>query len=164
MEKRCSTCKEIQPESAFHVIKKTGKLRPYCRSCQRLRAARYYAANKASVNAANIAYRRKPENIEAQRARVRNWHYRTHYGMSADDKRLMEQAQDNRCAICKTHFSEMNQRRIHVDHCHTTGKVRGILCHNCNQVLGQAADKIDVLESAIKYLLHHRPQQADAFA
>ena len=59
------------------------------------------------------------------------------------------------CAICKTplcHDSLIKRERGHIDHCHTTGKVRGILCDLCNKGLGQFKDNITNLENAIVYL------------
>lgn len=58
--------------------------------------------------------------------------------------------QSERCALCFT--QERRTRDWHVDHCHTTGKVRGILCHHCNLMLGNAKDNTFVLSNAIKYL------------
>lgn len=56
------------------------------------------------------------------------------------------------CSICKTDFSTIALKQIHVDHCHRTGKVRGLLCSNCNQGLGNFKDDVERLEAAIKYL------------
>ena len=59
------------------------------------------------------------------------------------------------CAICGTYLNEsssIKRERGHIDHCHTTGKVRGVLCDLCNKGLGQFKDNIDNLENAIKYL------------
>ncbi len=58
----------------------------------------------------------------------------------------MEFDQDRRCAICK------QSKPLEIDHCHTTGKVRGLLCSNCNKVLGMVGDKIETLKEAIRYL------------
>lgn len=55
------------------------------------------------------------------------------------------------CAICKKHKSNFT-RALAVDHCHTTGKIRGLLCTNCNRALGNIKDSIDNLKNAIEYL------------
>jgi Recombination endonuclease VII len=55
------------------------------------------------------------------------------------------------CAICKT--TEPGHHGWAIDHCHTTGKVRGILCQKCNPMLGYARDQIAILEAAIDYLM-----------
>ena len=55
----------------------------------------------------------------------------------------------------KTNSNEIvnkSKRRLCVDHCHTTGNVRGLLCDTCNTALGKFRDNIDLLNEAIKYL------------
>ena len=64
----------------------------------------------------------------------------------------MQLEQDNRCAIC----GAMPKKPLFVDHCHVTGKVRGLLCVSCNTALGLLKDSITALEQAIKYLLKSR--------
>lgn len=63
-----------------------------------------------------------------------------------------------KCCICG--ISEENSRNkrskhmgLYIDHCHLTGRVRGLLCHSCNLVIGHAKDNVAVLKSAIDYLL-----------
>ena len=63
-------------------------------------------------------------------------------------------SQNKSCAICGISVT-MLKRNICVDHCHKTGKVRGLLCGNCNSTIGYAKDNIDVLNNAIKYLKKH---------
>jgi hypothetical protein len=59
--------------------------------------------------------------------------------------------QNGVCAICgKT--EEINGQRLSVDHCHTTGMVRGLLCFKCNFMIGQANDSVEILANAIKYI------------
>jgi hypothetical protein len=66
----------------------------------------------------------------------------------------MFEAQAGLCAICKTAPAE------HIDHDHSTGKLRGLLCLNCNHGLGKLLDDIATLESAIQYLRgHERPTE-----
>ena len=60
--------------------------------------------------------------------------------------------QDWECAICHRDFRMMSQRQRHIDHDHLTGKVGGILCSNCNLVLGLAYDNPEVLRLAADYL------------
>lgn len=56
------------------------------------------------------------------------------------------------CAICKVSFDSLGSKQIHVDHCHVSNKVRGVLCHHCNSMLGYARDNQDVLQEAVRYL------------
>jgi len=63
--------------------------------------------------------------------------------------------QDGCCAICGIHHTiihEKTGKALHVDHCHTTGKVRGLLCFTCNSAIGKFKDNIDIIQSAIIYL------------
>lgn len=72
-------------------------------------------------------------------------------GLTLEDFDRMMDDQNNSCKICRIHQSDLS-RKLHIDHCHSTGKVRGLLCQQCNHLLGNARDNILVLESAIKYL------------
>lgn len=73
------------------------------------------------------------------------------YGISAADFKHMLLSQDFSCAVC-LRAVEDNDKMVHVDHDHVTGKVRGILCHYCNTALGKLGDNIENLQRAIRYL------------
>jgi len=63
--------------------------------------------------------------------------------------------QNGKCAICKkpeTRKTGNKIRELSIDHCHKTGKVRGLLCDSCNNGLGRFKDSVKLLESALKYL------------
>jgi len=72
----------------------------------------------------------------------------------------MKQEQDNKCYLCgsegfligKNNHSE----KLAVDHCHDTGKVRRLLCHNCNRALGLLKDNPDVLRKAANYVEEYK--------
>lgn len=77
------------------------------------------------------------------------------YGISIMDYWNMWHNQEGVCAICKKEGFKMKEHHnllLVVDHCHTSGKVRGLLCHNCNRGLGLLKDSIKNLESAKDYL------------
>lgn len=73
------------------------------------------------------------------------------YGITEEQYEFLWLKQGTCCAICKTKINT-SDRAWHVDHDHVTGKVRGILCHHCNLLLGNARDSTLVLKSAITYL------------
>ena len=73
------------------------------------------------------------------------------YGITPEQYNEMYDKQHGCCNICDRHQSEFKQRLI-VEHCHTTGKVRGLVCHNCNTILGHAHDDIQILLNAIKHI------------
>ena len=64
---------------------------------------------------------------------------------------LMKDDQVGRCAICEEELDK-DTKHVHVDHCHETNIVRGLLCAHCNKGLGFFRDNIEVLEKAITYL------------
>ena len=77
------------------------------------------------------------------------------YGITLDDYNAMLDDQDEVCLICKGegfYMKEEHKLRLVVDHCHQTGKVRGLLCHNCNRGLGLFKDNSQALRDAADYL------------
>lgn len=84
---------------------------------------------------------------------------KTTYGLSADDYHAMLMAQGNKCAICARSFGDDPRSRKdlpHVDHSHSTGRVRALLCVRCNQGIGLLREDADLLRSAITYLERHK--------
>lgn len=88
-----------------------------------------------------------PTSTTKQYHRERN--LRRRYGLTQAAYKLLEKAQNARCAICDLKTPGKN---LHVDHSHVTGLTRGLLCSNCNRGLGLLGDSIKNLRSAIKYL------------
>lgn len=83
--------------------------------------------------------------------KVRNAKYKRNYGISLDDYNELFQKQNGLCAICFKPETRMKYR-LHIDHCHGTGKIRGLLCNTCNRALGLFKDNPEVLLRAYKYL------------
>jgi len=87
-----------------------------------------------------------------------------HYGISLKEYNAMVESQDGKCAICgvdETLEIRGKTVRLAVDHCHTTGKVRGLLCAKCNQGIGCLKDDVELLQSAIDYLRIKQPEITD---
>ena len=122
--------------------------------------AEYYQKNKAKLREQQREYYK--QNKRAISKRGADWYAdnkdkvkctvlsRT-YGITLEERDAMILEQDSRCAICTTELTTPC-----VDHCHTTGEVRGILCHNCNLFLGNAKDNVTTLENAITYLKRNK--------
>ena len=72
------------------------------------------------------------------------------YGITIEEVTQLLNKQSNKCAICGNVF--VNRKRTHIDHCHNTGKIRGMLCEGCNIGLGGFKDNIVLLHKAIGYL------------
>lgn len=76
------------------------------------------------------------------------------YGITVEEYRKLEKRQRGVCAICKNPASYARARdtRLHVDHCHKTGRVRGLLCYNCNVGIAKFSDDPQLLRSAARYV------------
>lgn len=88
------------------------------------------------------------------KARVTETYNKRVYGLTSAEVMELKQAQNHSCKICGVHESEIHGKRkiLYVDHCHATGKVRGLLCFACNSVLGYSRDNPSILKAAITYL------------
>lgn len=111
-----------------------------CLSCKRAsgrdRSKRHY--NKTKVN--RTPTDRREETIE--RGRLRK------YGLTVEQYQALLKDQVGLCRLCHTPFGA----RIHIDHDHVTGRVRGLLCHPCNVGLGHFKDNPNLLRAAASYL------------
>lgn len=113
----------------------------------------------------------KSENRERINERQREWRKRTNYasspkriaqslkdwlktyGLTPEEYEKMLENQGGVCAICQSPHPRMkNAKRLYVDHCHETGTVRGLLCHQCNAMLGHSGDSPETLRKAAIYL------------
>jgi hypothetical protein len=77
------------------------------------------------------------------------------YGISVEEYRRIQSEANGLCAICgrpETRKFKGTTKRLAVDHCHTTGRVRGMLCHSCNTLLAMAGDQPEVLRRGVEYL------------
>lgn len=73
-------------------------------------------------------------------------------GITSNDYFDMLKSQNYKCAICDSEIGDKAGNRLYVDHNHKTGKVRGLLCMNCNFAIGQFQDDVNLLKRAIEYL------------
>ena len=95
-------------------------------------------------------YRRR--NTEQVRGVERRSKMKRLYGVSLEEYNAMLVAQGHRCGICGNTKPGVRIKYFSVDHCHTTGKVRGLLCERCNRGVGHFSDNTEYLRRAIKYL------------
>lgn len=96
------------------------------------------------------------DNKETIAKNYRLSHVKRKYNLDAEEYLQMLLDQNNKCLICKK--AETNKttngdiRPLSVDHCHKTGRVRGLLCNQCNAGLGNFKDNLESLRSAVEYL------------
>ena len=117
----------------------------------------YYLKNKTKINArCHEWYQRY---AAEHPDKILNNMLRTKFGITLLDYNVLLKRQNNRCAICSMTLKKSLQvfkKRLSVDHCHKSNKVRGLLCHVCNIGLGSFKDSEKQLRAAIKYLRRHK--------
>lgn len=174
---KCSKCLADKDETEFYY-KANGVLRDHiCKRCHAsyaLNNRRRYAAEgrcycgreredekykwctkcrNASCQRDRRAYQKKfRRSGERASIQIRQWNVRGKYGLSRDDLQGLYDRQGGKCAICGTEKPMYGRNGLFVDHCHTSNRVRGLLCHTCNLFLGQAKDSPVLLQAAITYL------------
>lgn len=82
----------------------------------------------------------------------KNYRLKYYYGITLDEYNEKLNQQKGKCAICFTNKPGGRGNHFYVDHNHKTKKVRGLLCHNCNFVIGNARENTSILTNAIGYL------------
>jgi hypothetical protein len=125
----------------------------HCRSCGETKPVEKFRRNKGCRD--GVTHQCKDCHYVSQR----NGELRRNFGISYAEYLIMLDAQQNCCAICGKDAEEFT-KAFAVDHCHTTGKVRGLLCWHCNTSIGKFGDDVDMLERAIEYLKVHTAGQA----
>jgi hypothetical protein len=134
------------------------------------RERKYKEANREKINAAqkekrnaNIEeYRKKEaEQREKNRENIRINHAAWTYGLTKEEYISLINSNDGKCYICGNEEKVIDSvskkiRRICIDHDHSTGKVRGLLCNLCNSGLGKFKDSIDLIEKALDYLKRYK--------
>ena len=130
----------------------------WCPDCGTVKPYEQFPRTKASTTG-RATYCLPCHNVRGHRSRervggARTYHLTHRYGITADEADLMLEAQGGVCAICRA------VPAAHVDHDHSTGRVRALLCFNCNGGLGQFRDDPAVLQAAVFYVEHHKQLQA----
>lgn len=133
MRRICPNCGRTDEEIEFYSERSHTNL---CKPCNQERSRSHYQSKAPS------GYYREKQ-------------LQNDYGISAEDYAQMLLEQGGVCAICglpETFIRWGKVSQLCVDHDHETGKVRGLLCHNCNRVLGYIQDDLTWLSSATEYL------------
>lgn len=141
--KACSHCKRIKPVSEFWIERRRNKPKSICKKCSVIKAREWREKNPDAGK----------ERYQKEKLQVRERHLLRKYGMSLTQYEKLLSSQGRKCAICgKTELSQYKSV-LHVDHCHKTGAIRGLLCRGCNHILGTVDDDPEILLKAIAYLL-----------
>jgi hypothetical protein len=148
----CTKCELTKTIDNFRVRLDNGKRRPICNQCWGNRCKRYNASRDPDhVRAyARAYYKKKIAGCPEYAARRRNAQVAKLYGLSADEYAGLKTRFKNVCGICGA--SPPLNHNLQVDHCHITGRVRGLLCRSCNLGLGKLGDSVEGVERALAYL------------
>lgn len=148
--KICKICQQEKPLLEFWANRGTKDRRAiYCKPCSR----EYDRQRRARDHDRYLAMQRewREANRDKRRELMRSWNLRV-YGLTSDQYLDMYEAQAGCCRICGEGGETFGGRRLHVDHNHETGAVRGLLCGLCNSALGKFKDSPELLRRAASYL------------
>lgn len=133
-EAKCIKCNVVKPREDFGIDKRTNNIRGYtCKACR--------------------AKKEKERRLELGKDEMRIRRTKSHYNVTRKEAERLCSVSE--CECCGTKFilsDKMFPSQPHIDHCHETGKVRGVLCAGCNLALGHAREDINVLNNLIKYI------------
>ena len=144
MNRKCKTCGEVKDFCEFPFNDKKGykdDIRPHCNECRRVYERESYHTHK----------HKRPYVYEEDRDRK----LKKAYGISYQEYLVMLGDQNGCCAICATDDTG-KRKAFAVDHCHKSGKIRGLLCGLCNTAIGSLKDDIEIMERAINYVRLHQ--------
>lgn len=150
--KKCPSCRTVKAVSLFYK-KQTRTARgwawdSHCIECRRNACRSYGSSNRERRNARLRAWRKK--NPEAARRNDANGRLKSKYGLSVEQVAAMRTTQGGRCAICGK-----KTERLFIDHCHTRGHVRALICQTCNTFLGWYEKKADTIVRFQEYIALH---------
>lgn len=137
--RKCLHCgTEFEPYKATNT---------YC--AEKCARAAYRAKNKEKLRAK--AAEKYANNSEA--AKAKRLEYK--YGITPAQRDAMYADQEGKCKVCETHMTWDHRKAntVHVDHCHTTGEVHGLLCSRCNTAAGLLGENPEIAASLVQYLL-----------
>ena len=126
---------------------------PLCPSCGETNIEKFYQnKNGRRTNAyCKTCHKQKCNERWHARSWIDRWASRFYkYGVTKEFLIDLYERQHGKCAICEE--APTTERGLHVDHCHTTQKVRGLLCHGCNTGIGALKEDVKIFSKAIKYL------------
>lgn len=149
----CTRCGETKSEDEFHKRPDKKRGRHYhCKSCNSKYTTTDAARVRGRVKSKRCRDKIKATDPEKYKRQWRAWNLKKFYNLTIDDYNEMLAAQNGTCAIC---FQPPGNTNFHVDHNHSSGKIRGLLCSACNTAIGLLNENPEILKSALAYLDRH---------
>lgn len=149
MEKKiCSSCGSSKSLTDFYKENrvKDGRARR-CKECHNKVTKEYREKNPEIYRKASLKHWRALDDNKKHERWIKR------YGITSEEYKKMFEKQDGLCKICNKLCN--SGHLLSVDHCHATGKVRGLLCKKCNTALGMLDDNVRYFENAIMYLKNY---------
>lgn len=155
-EKFCHKCNTLKLFSEFGKDKhrKYG-LTSACKSCRNPQSKLWREKNIDKVKFLNALNREKRKDYYSDpinKIKFRSMELKRKFGLTHEQYEEMLKLQNGVCLICKRYRIASNKHHMVIDHCHKTGKIRGILCNWCNRGIGLFEDNLELLENAKLYL------------
>jgi Recombination endonuclease VII len=147
VEQRCGCCYHSKPVDDFWPVFR-GKNGNRCRQCVKDNCKANRPARDCIMCGISFIPVQYPQNSCSPQCNTRLKQIKR-YGITPEEYRAMVEEQDNKCAIC---FNLSPTANLYIDHDHTTGKVRGLLCRDCNSGIGLLHDDPALLQNALWYL------------
>ena len=145
MLKTCRSCSESKPLDEFYKEPRVKDGRTArCKKCTKEHSGQSYGCNKEAVKS------RLRKNYCPKKGREQK--LKRNYGLCTEVFEHMLKLQNYKCKICGSEDPKHNSGQFVVDHCHESGQVRGLLCSECNLMLGKVHDNTTILQNAINYL------------
>ena len=160
--KTCTKCKEYKKIEEFYISNsKVNARKVVCKSCDQ--SFRKERKSTFSLKWKEAEKRRKLKWGRDYPEKCRNSRLKSVFGITSEEYNDLSEKQNHNCAICNEKETKVSKisgelKRLAVDHCHTTNKIRGLLCFHCNSSLGKFKDSIENLERAIEYLKKSREE------
>ncbi len=157
--KTCTKCTQEKELIFFSKdkYKKDGR-RSACKECNTIDHKRRYSINPDGERKRTTEYRAnlRITNPEKLKLSNRNTKLKRAYNLSDSLVTEMKKEQNYCCFVCKKHEQDIKGKGLVVDHNHTTGKVRKLLCANCNTALGLLKEDVTIIEQLAEYVNAHR--------
>ena len=145
---QCTKCKNFKLADGFAKdSKKINGLTSQCKHCRNTQRKQHYYQNYEHSLQRVKTYRKN--NVDKVKASNRNTKLKRAYGITQEQFFEMSIKQEHKCACCG------RETKLVVDHCHTTGKVRELLCNNCNTALGLLNEDNTIIQSLSNYIRKH---------
>ena len=155
---KCTKCLEIKSIDSFSRDKyKTTGRRSQCKECNKKDHIKRYTNDPEGQRNRSNTYRNNLRKINPEKLKEsqRKSALKKHYNLTLEEYNLKLQEQNGVCEICKT---PPNKKQLAVDHCHKTGKIRKLLCANCNTALGLLYDDVNIITSLRNYIIKHQEE------